>query len=200
MDTVLYLHTDEETAAVLFQTISGKGAALVAVDGENWNGALSPWKAPRAFRTGEDFDGQADVHLSRLSDHVIPYTEQTCGLHPRRRMIAGYSLAGLFAIYALYRTDCFCAAASVSGSLWFDGFGDFMRTHTMTRRPERIYFSIGDCERQTKNPRLARVEECTMRAAEMLAAQGIAVRFDKNPGNHFAGVAERMEKALSFLI
>lgn len=35
--------------------------------------------------------------------------------------IAGYSLAGLFALYALYKTDVFTRVASMSGSLWFPG-------------------------------------------------------------------------------
>ena len=39
--------------------------------------------------------------------------------------IAGDSMAGLFAVYALYRTQVFSRVASASGSLWYPGLLEY---------------------------------------------------------------------------
>ena len=199
-DTVLYLHADEETAQALCSAASAANAALVAIDGEAWNRDLSPWAAERVFKKGEPFSGGADAYLQRLLRDVIAPFEASLAVAPSRRMLAGYSLAGLFAVYASYRTDAFCAFASVSGSLWFDGFDAFMQKNTPLRIPEKAYFSLGDLEKRTRNPRMAQVEACTAQAAARFEALGAQVRFELNPGNHFACVTERMQKAVAFLL
>ncbi len=36
------------------------------------------------------------------------------------------AISGLFALWALYRTDFFAGAVSASGSVWFPGFREFV--------------------------------------------------------------------------
>ena len=115
------------------------------------------------------------------------------------RAIVGVSLAGLFGVYALYRTDAFSLCASVSGSLWFDGFSDFMDSNAMLARPEKIYLSLGDREEYTRNPRLRPVGEATRAASARFTSLGIETRIEMNPGNHFAEPVPRMIRALDWL-
>ena len=44
-------------------------------------------------------------------------------------VIAGYSLAGLFALWAAWNSGYFRRVASVSGSLWYPGFTDYIRNN-----------------------------------------------------------------------
>ena len=102
---------------------------------------------------------------------------------PRWRGIAGYSLAGLFAVYALYRTDVFARAASVSGSLWFPGFREYVFSHTPLCRPDCVYFSLGLhralLKFQILHARVAASGQKGFGDAELLAYQG------KTPGKLF---------------
>ena len=94
-DTVVYLHADEETAQALCGAASEANAALVVIDGEDWNRDLSPWAAERVFKKGEPFSGGADAYLQRLLSGVIAPFEASLAVTPARRRLAGYSLAGL---------------------------------------------------------------------------------------------------------
>ena len=173
-------------------------AALALIPVEDWNRELSPWKAEKCFRNGEDFGGGAGEYLARLT-REIPEFERKSGLAPARRAICGYSLAGLCALYALYITDIFDGAVSASGSLWFDGWLDFMRRNAPKREDMCAHLSVGDREARTRNQRLARVEECTRKAAEILAAQGARVEFALNPGNHFCESGPRLARGIDGL-
>jgi predicted alpha/beta superfamily hydrolase len=46
-------------------------------------------------------------------------------------IIGGYSLAGLFALWASTRTDLFFGVAAASPSVWFPGFIDYMADHSV---------------------------------------------------------------------
>ena len=69
----------------------------------------------------------------------------------RWRGIAGYSLAGLFALYAIYQTDLFSHVGSMSESLWFPGMKEYIFSHEPKCRPDCMYFSLGDKESKTRN-------------------------------------------------
>lgn len=199
---VIYAHSSADAAGAIAGLLDDLNVVLVAVDKVNWDRELSPWPAPKAFRGGNDFAGGADAYLQELTETIVPAVEGALGFLPPYRVIAGYSLAGLFALYALYRTDMFSRAASVSGSMWYDGFLGFMQEHRPLRLPERVYFSLGDHERVTKNQRLATVEDCTAEGAKLMQSYGDGIKtiFELNPGNHFADVSERVAKGLRWIL
>ena len=62
----------------------------------------------------------------------MPEAEALLPGAPAWRGLAGYSLAGLFALYALYQTDVFARAASMSGSFWFEGIMEYVCSHEMS--------------------------------------------------------------------
>ena len=192
---VVWLHGDAGQAQELFD---GR-CTLVSVSGVDWNRDLSPWPAPKAFRQGEDFAGGAAAYLRTLTEQLLPAAEAKLPWPVTQRGIVGYSLAGLFAVHALYMTDCFDFAGSVSGSLWYDDWLDYALTHPLRPALPRIYLSLGDREHKTRNARMARVRDCTEAVAGHWEAQGITVRLEWNPGGHFDGPQERVRRALAWL-
>lgn len=204
-DTAVWLHEDFETAVRARRILSEslppeKIPVLVSAEGVDWDRDLSPWPAEGVFR-GQSFTGGAEDYLNRFTGELIPALEGKLPCMPRRRILAGYSLAGLFSLWAAYRCDRFDAVASVSGSLWYDGFLDFMRENALSPSVKAVYLSLGDREKNAKNPRMARVEDATREAAALLRERtGLPVPFELNPGGHFRDVPERIAKALLYLI
>lgn len=170
---------------------------LVTVAVDDWNRDLSPWSAPACFREGEDFGGGADAFLGRLMSAIRLFEERE-GLTEKNDVIAGYSLAGLFSLYALYRTDRFCGCACASGSLWFDGWIDYMRSNTLMVTAPRISLSVGTKEKRTRNPRLRQVESAIRTAEELLRNRGACVRFELFPGDHFTEPERRLSRGIRF--
>lgn len=116
---------------------------------------------------------------------------------PQHTALFGYSLGGLTAVYAVYKTTVFGAAAGLSGSLWFDDFCEWMEGEKPLRTDLRVYLSLGKKESRSKNPRMAKVAECTQRAKEILAAQlKKPVHFDWNEGGHFHDIEGRFARAV----
>lgn len=187
-------------AAALLPLIGGAGVALAVLDGFDWNACLTPWRAPGAFRGGADFAGGADGFLDGLIGSVIPRAEAALGFAPAFRALAGYSLAGLFALYAATRTDAFPRVASVSGSLWYDGFASHMDAWTPKTLPERAYLSLGDRESAGKNARLASVGAQTERVRARLTALGVPTRFEWERGGHFGDAPARTARGILHLI
>ena len=183
------------------------GTALVAIDiTREWNSALTPWEAPRTFKGGEDFAGKADEYLRILTgivflaeDEIARMTGAGAALNIQSRAIAGYSLAGLFAVWSFYKTNMFDRLASMSGSLWFDGFADFMKENKLVRIPDKAYFSLGDKEKKTRNQRMAAVEDCTALAAELFKTAGAETIIELAAGGHFDDETERIVKGLRFI-
>ena len=122
------------------------------------------------------------------------------GFTPVSRAIAGYSLVGLFALWSVFQTDAFDRAASVSGSLWFDGFMDCMRSSTPPNGLRQIYLSLGDKEKNARNQRMAAVEDYTRQAAELLREWNIPVMFELNPGGHFQDIPGRIARGIDQLM
>ena len=116
------------------------------------------------------------------------------------RGIAGYSLAGLFALYAIYQTDLFSRVGSMSGSLWFPGMKEYIFSHEPKRRPDCIYFSLGDKESKTRNPVLRSVRLNTEETQAFYQGKGIDTVFQLNPGNHYNHAIERTAAGLCWLL
>lgn len=115
----------------------------------------------------------------------------------KRRSV--YSLAGLFALYALYGTDVFSRAASVSGSLWFPGFREYVFSHELKGQPGRVFFSVGGRESRTKSPVLQTVQEHTEAICGFYRDKGLCTTFRLNRGGHHDHPAERAAEGIQWL-
>ena len=139
----------------------------------NWNRELSPWVCDGTVRDAEPFGGQAAGFLDELLKQIIPEAESSLPQPPTWRGVAGYSLAGLFALWALWQTDVFERAASASGSLWFPGFIDYARERTMTATPDAVYLSLGKKETKTPNRMMRHVLDDTRAMEELFIERDI---------------------------
>ena len=173
---------------------------LVAISGLNWNRDMAPWDSPAAFKNGEPFTGGAGETLHLLVEEIMPKAEKELPRAPEWRGIAGYSLAGLFALYAIYQTDVFTRVGCISGSLWFPGFLEYVFTHEPKRRPGCLYFSLGNKEAKTRNPALQTVQENTKAVQAFYRKKGIVTMFQMNRGNHFIQGAERVADGMKWLL
>lgn len=173
---------------------------LLALHIPDWRQDMTPWPAPPLTPGETPFGGGADAFLGDLADTIIPEARARLPEPPSRIFIAGYSLAGLFALYALYRSDMFSGAAAVSGSFWFPGFPEFAREHEFRRRPERLYFSLGDREGRTSHELLRTVPENTAALIRHYRSLGIPAIWEENPGNHFRDPSGRTARGIRALL
>lgn len=211
---VIYINGEipvEEVLAEVRRAGCGTDFILLSVKAENWNDDFTPWRVP-AFRKGEEApQGRAREYIGRLSGEIKPYMDANYRTKPEPEytILLGYSLGGLAAVYSLYLTDCFGWVGSLSGSLWYDGFCEFMEKERPLRPDVKVYLSLGKKEKLSRNPRMGKVAECTMKAKDILTEQlagpeeagerpGGAgnVRLEWNDGGHFHETAKRFARAI----
>ena len=152
---------------------------------------LSPWQAPAVF--GKDaFGGGASDTLSAM----LPLCEDKAKTY----YIGGYSLAGLFALWAAYQTDIFEGVAAASPSIWFPGFVDYMEKSDL--KASKVYLSLGDKEEKTRNPVMQKVGDNIRRQLELLEADPACTdcKLEMNPGNHFRESDIRTAKGFAWLL
>jgi hypothetical protein len=178
---------ESEIAAIRERTT--KDFRLVACKVNSWNRDLSPWKAPAVFGR-EDFGEGAAATLHKILSFCVDQT--------KAYYIGGYSLAGLFALWAGYQTNCFCGVAAASPSLWFPGFTDFMEAQEILSR--HVYLSLGDREERTRNPVMATVGDRTRAAYALLQARDMDCMLEWNEGNHFKDADLRTAKAFAWVM
>ena len=77
-----------------------EGVSLVNVGVNLWEENFSPWCAPRVFAKGPNFGDGAQNTLDTLINQVIPWAESELTEPPAYRVLVGYSLAGLFSLWA----------------------------------------------------------------------------------------------------
>lgn len=173
---------------------------LVEISGLVWNDEMSPWTIPSLSRDEPPFGGKANNYLGLLIGEILPAVKAELDTEPRSILLAGYSLAGLFALYAATKSDLFAAVASCSGSMWFPGFMEYIKQQDITTFTKHIYFSLGDREARTKNEILRTVEDNTKELAAYLSQGGINTVFEQNKGNHFHQGTLRTAKGIRWIL
>ena len=171
---------DSEVAAI---AQSAHHFLFAAVPVANWNDALSPWEAP-AVRGKQGFGGKAADTLRFLTEQVIPTLKWQLDLPENVKIIlGGYSLAGLFALWASTQTDLFYGVAAASPSVWFPGWMEFEQQCPI--QAQRVYLSLGDKEEHTKNTVMAAVGDNIRALHSRLAECGADCTLEWNSGGHF---------------
>lgn len=150
-------------------------------------------------RSGESVSAEHESVKSISAEHKAVKSISEAISLPHHRGIIGYSLGGLFSFWSLFSCDAFDCAASVSGSLWYDGFTDFAKATAFPKTPIGVYLSVGDKEHKTRNIRMASVETCMNDCEALCLERGIPVRKERNHGNHFVDVPVRIAKAVMWL-
>ena len=159
---------------------------LTAVKVNDWNKDLSPWEAPAVFGIENFGSGASDTLKEILS---------LCTDKDKKYYIGGYSLAGLFSLWASVQTDKFEGVAAASPSVWFPDFLEYIRE----RKPlcKKIYLSLGDKEEKTRNPVMATVGDKIRELDSFLVQEDFDCVLEWNEGNHFKDFDIRTAKAFA---
>ena len=197
-DVVLIQLTGEHELAVLENEVkeirkrasSGElDFRFIAAKVENWNDELSPWKAPAVFKN-EDFGGGAAETLEKIL--------ALCTDPGKTYYIGGYSLSGLFSLWAACQTDLFSGIAAASPSVWFPGFIDYMKEYKI--KSKNVYLSLGNKEEKTRNPVMAKVGDCIREGHAWIKAEGVNCTLEWNQGGHFKEPMTRTARAFAWVM
>lgn len=193
---VIYLIDNAEHPGVSLPAADGPDVAVVRVPVRDWGASLTPWPAPSPWRGQPGFAGRADETLGEL-EGALPRIEASLGLSPTRRAICGYSLAGLFSLYAFVRTDLFCGCGCVSGSVWYEGWVPWLRERDVDLTGRFAHLSVGSREKNARQPILRGVEDAMTACARILRGAGCEVAYAVGPGTHFQHERERIAAAIA---
>lgn len=189
----------QEQAGEIWELLPSPKPSLAAIWGMDWNRDLSPWPAQPLFGR-EKFTGEGEGFCQVLTQELLPLARQILGEKPTTQSLVGYSLAGLFSLWALWQTGAFTRAASLSGSLWYEGWLEFLQSRPLLHRPEKVVLTLGGKEKNTRNLRMAKVEENTLKTVQFFHQTGIPVIWEQNPGGHFHQVSQRIARGIVLLI
>ena len=176
----------------LIKEMTQRKFGFVVCMADDWNRDLSPWGSPAVFGD-EPFGGRGSETLDEL-------LRMLGNKRPGQKMIlGGYSLAGLFALWASYKSDMFDGIAAASPSVWYPDFLAFTRENEI--KTNVVYLSLGDKEEKTKNPVMRTVGDA-IRAlyAQYKDTDGIKTMLEWNEGNHFKEPDLRMAKSFAWCI
>lgn len=162
-----------------------EGVRLVMIYPYDWNYCMTPWKY-HDKNMGKT--GGGEEFLSWFISEI--YDEKY-----QRQYIGGYSLGGLFALFAACEKELFDGVMSVSGSLWYPGALEYFNEKSIGKRIGKIYMSLGDKESLTKNAEREKVGFNTEKLAEVFGRTK-EVFFEYNRGGHFTDISERIVKSI----
>ena len=187
---------DNEVAEILKNT--DKQFSLIAFKIEDWNSELSPWEAPPAFGKKSFGSGATDT-LEFIESRLIPTVKVKYDFSDEVQVIlGGYSLAGLFSLWSVYKSKTFSGIAAASPSVWFSGWEEFMNNNTPLINT--IYLSLGDTEEKTKNKVMCAVGDNIRKQKELLKNDNINTILEWNKGGHFSDSDLRVAKAFAWCI
>ncbi len=178
-------------------TTATKGFAIVFFDTVEWAKALMPWQDEVVSRN-EEVGMHAQDTLVYIEESLVPWLHERFGKLPC--IIGGYSLGGLFALWAARQSAAFCAVAAASPSLWIKGWADFADNSSLNA--QLAYVSLGDREEHCRNQCMARIGDCVRHEHLTLTEQigTTATTLEWNNGGHFGEEAERTAKAFAWCI
>lgn len=162
-----------------------EGVRLVMIYPYDWNHCMTPWKY-HDKNMGKT--GGGEEFLSWFISEI--YDEKY-----QRQYIGGYSLGGLFALFAACEKELFDGVMSVSGSLWYPGALEYFNEKSIGKRIGKIYMSLGDKESLTKNAEREKVGFNTEKLAEVFGKTK-EVFFEYNRGGHFTDINGRIAKSI----
>ncbi len=176
----------------------GVPVLLAAFPIGSWQSELSPWEAPPVFGS-ESFGSGASATLAELTNEVLPGLRRQYDLDDTVPVIlGGYSLAGLFALWAGYTADNFRGIAAASPSVWFPDWIRYASEHSCPA--DCVYLSLGDREERARNPVMASVGRCIREQYAILESAGVPCVLEWNEGNHFRDSGLRTAKAFAWCV
>ncbi len=163
-------------------TASPMPFAMAAFEIADWERDLMPWGDPAVSKRPEAGTGAIDT-LQYLLDGLLPWLKERYGELPV--VLGGYSLAGLFSLWAARETNTFAGIAAASPSVWIRGWPEYAASHPLQAR--QAYLSLGEREEKTRNRAIAQVGQRIRNEYALLEQQlgGDNCILEWNAGGHF---------------
>ena len=196
---VIYVVDMEEHPFDINVPAQNRTCTIATITIRSWNDSLTPWPAPGLYRGEPEFGGQATITLTELVGEAIPTIEKVEGLEPSKQSICGYSLGGLFSLFAFTHSNVFSACACISGSVWYKGWVEHMRKLNFDGAGRFAFLSIGSKEKHAAPKILHHVQDNMEECALILRKHGCETEFHIGPGNHMSFGKERFDKGFSAL-
>lgn len=167
---------------------------FIAVHVDRWFDELAPWPAPPVF--GKTPFGNGATKTLDCLRQIAGEEQQRMAASvetPIKVIIGGYSLAGLFALWAGYQSDQpFDAVVAASPSVWYRDWLDYAAVHQP--QSDAFYLSLGDREERSRTPILTTIATAIRRQQQLLEQAHIVNVLEWNPGNHFQDNGQRTAK------
>ena len=189
----------DDVAAFIEQASEEHSCTMVVLSGMNWNDDLTPWPAEGVFKEKKPFGGKAREFAIKL-EACCTEIEAQLGISNPSRYLLGISLSGLFAVWMTTCSDEFFGIGSISGSLWYDGFSEWFCDQTVRPAIRKIYISLGLREKNSKDHRIATVEEATGQVVNHLKDKGKDLVYILEDCTHFSPILPRLQVALEVLL
>ena len=125
----------------------------------------------------QGFGGRAEDTLAWLEQAVPGISQQYSIKEDCKVILGGYSLAGLFALWAATQTNALYGTAAASPSVWFPGWLEYEAAQTMA--------SVGDNIRALHSALTQRGKDC---------------KLEWNAGGHFKDADLRTAKAFAWVM
>ena len=196
---VIYVIDAVEYPFDIDEPASSRTCNIVKVAVREWNDSLTPWPAPGLYRGEPDFKGEAAITLTELIEEAIPAIEQAEGFSPTKRAICGYSLGGLFSLYAFTHANVFSACGCLSGSVWYENWVEHLRSLDFNGAGKFAFLSIGSKEKHAAPKILHHVQVDMEECASILREHCCETEFTVGSGNHMSFTKERFDAGLSAL-
>ena len=186
-----------EAEAAQLAVLTDQPFLLVTIELEDWTIDLMTWPDGNISR-----DPEAGKHgqetLEFILKDLLPELERRYGTLPV--ILGGYSLGGLFALWASCQSARFTAVAAASPSVWIHGWLPFAKKSAPLA--EAIYLSLGDREEHVKNQAIARVGDNLRAYYELLQEQISPDRCTLvwEEGNHFNDNPGRQARAFAWCL
>lgn len=208
---VVYMNGEEEIDETIIDYLESKfnleieEFIMVGIKSNNWNDDFTPWPAKSLSKKTDSFNGEALNYIRFIENNLKPFIDKNYKTKkdPSNTAIIGYSLGGLVSLYSIYISKIFGKIGTLSASLWYDGWIEFMNKNTPLNKSIKIYMSLGKKEELNRNKRMASVGECTRETNLILKNQIFFkdnIVLEWNEGGHFTDVSDRFKKALLWLM
>ena len=203
--TTIYFLDGEQFEEPFNQWITEHRPALnfVLIASNNRTDDYTPWPLLASETLLMDFGGKAEEHLSFIKTCVVPFCESKYAFasSEEKRVIGGYSLGGLFSLYAAVNTDLFGTVLSCSSSLWYSDFLDYLKEHPFKAPHPKLYMSVGDEEGVTATNLTNHQIQNTMTLKDWLEPkfQPNDFKFMLEEGNHGNNISGRAWRAIEWV-
>ncbi|MBW7460239.1 alpha/beta hydrolase, partial [Paenibacillus sepulcri] len=148
----------------------------------------TPWPAKALSEQFADFGGKGFGYAAFLTAELKPYIDRAyrTDSRPQSTGMIGASLGGLISLYTAYLyPNVIGRIGSISGSLWYEDFIDFMQTEKIDYSDLKVYMDVGSEEGSGKQSIQKDMVPNTRRAHAILAGIGLTgdrLRFVEEEG------------------